>query len=99
MKPITRCQIFTKEKKGGEISFYIDFDAKISFTPFFSHFVVNVKCMKAALSIYYSLSPLKFVFSSPSSYFLTFLVILAFQQPFSCNHGFENNIIFKKKNS
>jgi hypothetical protein len=45
---------FYKGKKGGEISFYIDFDAKISFTPFFSRFVVNVKCVKATLPIYYS---------------------------------------------
>jgi len=96
MKPITRCQIFTKEKKGGETSFYIDSGAKFNFTPLFSCFVVNAKCVKAVLAIYHSLSPFKLVFSSPSSCFLTFLLLLAFQQPFSYNHGFENNITLRK---
>jgi hypothetical protein len=52
--------------------------------------------MKVASSIYYSLSLLKVTFSSPSSCFLTFLLLLTFKQPFSYNHGIENNIVLRK---
>jgi hypothetical protein len=89
MKPITRYQIFAKEKKKGETNYYIDFDAKISFTPLFFSICCQCKVCESNFVnlLFHEPSQVCFLFTlflfphiSSSSSFLATL----FLQPWLC---------------